>query len=174
MESDVIALLISAISLVLAGVSLGWQIAQWLLSAGRPKASLMHGVSKGSGAIVGPVTEAEPGLRTSRLREQGMNGEEIIGIQITNHGRSPVSVERVALCPRGGHTRFIPADQLMGPELPYRLEAGTNASWYLAFDHAHTLVRASRDALGEPVRGVYMRATLGTGKEIQTPETLRF
>lgn len=174
MESDVIALLISAVSLVLAGVSLGWQIAQWLLSAGRPKASLRHGVSGSLGTIVGPVTKAEPGLRTSRLRKQGICGEEIIGIQITNHGRSPVSVESVALCPRGGHTRFVPVDQLMGPELPYRLEAGTNASWHLAFDHAHTLVRASRDALGEPVRGVYMRATLGTGKEIQTPETLRF
>lgn len=173
MESDVIALLISAISLVLAGVSLGWQIAQWLLSAGRPKASLMHGVSEGSGAIVGPVTKAKPSLRTSRLREQGMNGEEIIGIQITNHGRSPVSVEKVALCPRGGHTRLIPVEQLMGPELPYRLEAGTNASWYLAFDIASVLIRASRHALGEPVKGVYMRAMLGTGKEIQTPEILR-
>ncbi|CCI54083.1 exported hypothetical protein [Nostocoides jenkinsii Ben 74] len=37
MTTEAAALLISAVSLLLAGLSLGWQIAQWLLSAGRPK-----------------------------------------------------------------------------------------------------------------------------------------
>lgn len=173
MEPEAIALLISAVSLVLAGVSLGWQIAQWLLSAGRPKATLMHGLSTGSGALVGPVTKAGQGSRLDRLREQGFNGEEIIGIQVTNHGRAPVTVENIALCPRGGLTRFVPVGQRIGPDVPYQLEAGTNASWYMTFDHAHNLVRASRNALDEPVTGVYMTATLGTGKEIQTPQTFR-
>jgi hypothetical protein len=55
METETAALIVSAVSLLVAGLSLGWQIAQWLLSAARPKAQLMHGVVNGGGAYVGPV-----------------------------------------------------------------------------------------------------------------------
>lgn len=36
MTAESAALLVAAISLLVSGLLLGWQIAQWLLSAGRP------------------------------------------------------------------------------------------------------------------------------------------
>lgn len=54
METETAALIVSAVSLLVAGLSLGWRVAQWLLSAARPKAQLMHGVVGSSGgAYVG-------------------------------------------------------------------------------------------------------------------------
>lgn len=173
MEIEAIALLIAALSLVLAGLSLGWQIAQWLLSGGRAKATLLHGVRQGSDAIIGPVGRDGAGFNITDLRRQGIDGAEVVGIQVTNHGRAPVVVEGVRLCPRGGAMRFVPVAERLGPELPYTLEPGSNASWYMTADHAAALADASREVLTEKVTGVYMDAQLGTGKTITTRETLR-
>lgn len=173
MDATATALLISAVSLLLAGLSLGWQIAQWLLSAGRAKATLMHGLMQGSGAYVGPVGKAGRPFDLDKLRRQGVDGPAVVGIQVVNHGRAPLSVERVSLCTRGGAMQFVPVDDVLGPGLPYRLEPGTNASWYVTEDSAGRLAHSSREALGEPVTGVYMTALLGTGKTAKTPETLR-
>jgi len=97
----------------------------------------------------------------------------VFGIQVVNHGRAPLSVDRVSLCTRGGVMQFVPIGDVFGPALPYRLEPGTNASWYVTEENAERLVRSSREALGEPVTGVYMSALLGTGRMVKTPETLR-
>jgi hypothetical protein len=173
MTVEAAALLVSAVSLVLAGLSLGWQIAQWLLSAGRPKAALMHGVWQRNGAYVGRVKSNQNPLEVSRLREQGIDGPEVVGVQVTNHGRAPVTVEQVSLRARGGAMSFVPITERLGPELPYRLEPGTNAAWYVTADNAVRLAKSSRDVLREQVTGVYMTAQLGTGKTIETSETLR-
>lgn len=173
MDAESVALLIAALSLVLASLSLGWQIAQWLLSGGRPRATLMHGVWQGPGAYVGPVGKDGAGFDLTPLRRQGIEGPPVLGIQVTNHGRAPVVVESVQLRPRGGVMRFVPVGERLGPDLPYTLEPGSNASWYLTADHATTLAESSRDVLGEKVTGVYMSAQLGTGKTVTTGQTLR-
>lgn len=69
--------------------------------------------------------------------------------------------------------QFVPIGNVLGPDLPYRLEPGTNASWYVTEDNAARLAHSSREALGELVTGVYMTAQLGTGKTVKTPRTLR-
>lgn len=168
-----IALLISALSLVLAGLSLGWQVAQWLLSAGRPKATLVHGLADAGQAFVGPVRRDGTGFDIADLQRQGITGSAVVGIQITNHGRAPVVVESVKLLPRGGVMQFMPIGERIGPDLPYKLEAGANATWYMTANHAATLVETSRDVLREKVTGVYMTAQLATGKTIRTRRTLR-
>lgn len=173
MSAGTAALLISALSLALAGLSLGWQVAQWLLSAGRPKAVLMHGLWQGAGAYVGPLTRNGSPKEINRLREQGIEGTEVVGVQVTNHGRAPVTVEKVSLHCRGGAMSFIPVTDRLGPSLPYRLEAGTNESWYVAAVNAVHLAESSRQVLHESVSGVYMEAQLGTGKSVKTSETLR-
>ncbi len=173
MESSVLALAISAVSLLFAGLSLGWQIAQWFLSVGRAKAMLMHGLMSGPGAFVGPIGKSGKAFDLDGLRQQSVDGPAVVGIQVVNHGRAPLSVERVSLRTRGGVMQFVPVDDVLGPELPYRLEPGTNASWYVTEENAVRLVRSSRKALGEDVAGVYMTALLGTGKLVETRETLR-
>ena len=69
--------------------------------------------------------------------------------------------------------RFMPQGELIGPQMPHRLEAGTNESWYVDADLTNSLVAASRNALDEHISGVYMTVALGTGKSITTPTTLR-
>lgn len=172
-DTEDVALLISALSLVIAGASLGWQVAQWLLSAGRARAVLMHGMLHGDGAFVGPVRKDGMGFDLADLRRQGFEGTAVVGIQVTNHGRAPVFVEGVKLAPRGGVMRFVPIAELHGPDLPHRLEAGTNASWYTSAEHAVTLATSSREVLRENVSGVYMTAQLGTGNTVETKRTLR-
>lgn len=173
MDATAAALLISAVSLLLAGLSLGWQIAQWLLSAGRAKATLMHGLVQREDPYVGPVAKNGSPFDLAKLRRQGIDGPSVVGIQVVNRGRAPLSVERVSLCTRGGTLQFVPIGDVRGPALPYRLAPGTNASWYVSEDNALRLVNSSREALGEPVIGVYMSAQLGTGKTVKTPQTLR-
>lgn len=173
MNTEATALLVSAISLGLAGVSLGWQIAQWLLSAGRPKATLMHGMIQGDGAFVGPVPKSGDAFDLERLVDQGFSGRPVVGIQVTNHGRAAVTIESVSLCPRGGTMRFVPIGQRIGPDLPFLLGPGTNQSWYVPIDVGLLLAETSREAANERVTGVYMIAKLATGREIPTPTTLR-
>lgn len=173
MESSDVALLISALSLALAGLSLGWQVCQWLLSAGRPKATLLHGLVNGSSAYFGPVKPSGVGFDLQNLRQQGVDGFEAVGIQITNHGRAPVIVESVKLRPRGGVMQFVAIEERIGPELPHTLVPGSNASGFIDAERASTLAYVSRETLKENVTGVYMTAQLGTGKSIKTRRTLR-
>lgn len=173
METESVALLVSALSLVLAALALGWQIAQYLLSAGRPKAKLLHGLVSSTEAYSGPVRADGRGLDLDGLRRQNMSGFEAVGIQVTNHGRAPVIVENVKLLPRVGAMSFIPIGERVGPDLPYKLEPGANASWFLGLHHATKLAATSREILNERVSGVYMTAQLGTGKTVRTRQTLR-
>lgn len=173
METESVALLVSALSLVLAALALGWQIAQYLLSAGRPKATLLHGLVSASEAYSGPVRADGKGFDLDGLRRQGMGGFEAVGIQVTNHGRAPVIIESVKLLPRGGAMSLIPIGERVGPDLPHKLEPGANTSWFLDLDHAVPLTAASREVLKERISGVYMTAQLGTGKTVTTRQTLR-
>lgn len=174
MKPEFLALVLSAGALLIAGLSLGWQVTQWLLSAGRPRAILFHGLWEGRAAIVGPVPKS--GGRPANvpsLRRQGYRGPEVVGVEVTNHGRAPVTVEKVALHTRGGEMSLVPIADRLGPDLPYRLEPGTNASWYVEADHAVRLVESSREVLNESITGVYMVAQLATGKAVETRRTLR-
>ncbi|MHC6176198.1 phosphoribosylamine--glycine ligase [Glutamicibacter endophyticus] len=173
MNTESIALIISLLSLVIAALSIGWQIAQYLLSAGRPKATLLHGLVSSAAAYTGPVGSDEKKRSLDGLLQQGISGVEAIGIQITNHGRAPVIIEKITLFPRGGTMSLVPLGELIGPDLPYKLEPGANSSWYVDYLHATRLIASSREVLREKVSGVYMSAQLGTGKSIKTRRTLR-
>ncbi|MCL2468572.1 MAG: phosphoribosylamine--glycine ligase [Micrococcales bacterium] len=173
METEAVALLVAAVSLLVAGLSLGWQMAEWLLSAGRPRATLLLGVAQGAGVYCGPVPKSGRLLDLDQFLRQGIDGPEVLGIQVTNHGRAPVTVDRVAVLTQGGTVSYVPGDDLVGPGLPCTVEPGRNNSWYVPLDKALALASASREAAGEPVTGVYMTALLGTGKAVRTRRTLR-
>lgn len=105
---DFAALLVAALSLVLAGLSLGWQIAQWLMSGARAKASLCHGLLDHGGAYVGDVgTDGRPkNLRP--LVAQGLGREEVLAVRVTNHGRAPVTVTKYWAELKQGTLAFSP------------------------------------------------------------------
>lgn len=168
MDHADVAILISSAALLVSGSSLGWQVAQWLLSGGRPKAVLLHGVLDGSAALSGPVARGGERIDVGNLRRQGYEGPEALGLQVTNHGRAPIVVDRVTIRARGGVMSFVPIGVLIGAELPHKVEPGANNSWYVELAHAHRLASSSREVLHERVTGVYMTAELGTGKSVKT------
>jgi hypothetical protein len=172
MDTTSTALLISMLSLALAGTSLGWQILQWLLSAGRAKATLLHGIMQGTASYSGPVKDGKL-HDLSSLRRQGFGGEEVVGIRVVNHGRAPVTIGRIVVHARGGRVTLNPVGDLIGAPLPHVLEPGTNENWYVAAADAIRLVTSSREILNDSVSGIYMTAELGTGKVVRTHELLR-
>lgn len=161
---------ISAISLMFAGISLGWQICAWLLSSGRPKATLITGLfSPPGGAFVGPVSKSGERVELNSLRAQNIPGEEVIGVKVTDRGRIPITVEHIEICDRHkGQFVYQPIDELLGPSLPHSIEAGTNESWYVPLQSVEGFSRLSR----EPV-SLYIVVTLGSGKRIKTRASLR-
>lgn len=173
MQPSSIAILLSSFSLLLAGLALGWQIALYLLSAGRPRATLMQGVMQGSSAYVMPVPKDGRGFDLPALRRQGINGLEVIGVQVTHHGRLPVTVESVALHAHGGSATYMPIEERIGPNLPHTVAPGTNASWYMPRAQAHALAESCREVLNEPVKTIYAKAQLATGKAVDTKTALR-
>lgn len=162
------ALLISSGSLLLSGLAVGWQIAEWLWSGGRPKAELHHGIAGDSSVVSSPVPRTGRLRDPARLREQGFSGTEVIGIKVTNRGRSPIEIETVTVRFRGGEASLVPVEALIGEHLPCEVGPGSNRSWYVDIDHARRLVAASRKTLQETITGVYMTAELGTGRSIRT------
>lgn len=169
MTLPALAILVSCGSLLLAGLSLGWQVAQWLLSAARPRAELRHGLLAGGSVVAGSVSKEGVGCDVAQLLRQGFTGSEVLGILVTNRGRAPLSVDRVTVRARGGLMSLVPTSTF-GPDLPYTIQPGTNASWYLPLEQAEMLLAASR-AANEAVSGLYMTAELGTGRTISTPTT---
>ena len=173
MSPEITALALSAVSLLVAGLSLGWQVAQWLLSAARPKAQLMQGVLSAGGVYLRPVDREGRSAGLQQLRSQGIGGPEVIGIRVTNHGRAPLIVERVSVHSRGGSLSLVPISELTGSPLPRRIDPGANESWFVDLDWALPLMQASREVLKERVSGLYMAAELGTGRSVETAHTLR-
>jgi len=172
MDSGTSALIVSAVSLLVAGLSLGWQVAQWLLSAARAKATLMYGVMGADGGFVGQVARDGQPSDLQEIRQQGIDHPEVLGVRVSNHGRASLLIDGVVARTRGGTVTLTPIDGLVGPSLPYRIEPGANADRYVPIDEARTILAGSR-ALDEKPTGVFMAARLGTGRVIKTSQTLR-
>lgn len=110
------------------------------------------------------------GLDIEDLRRQGYQGDEVLGIQVTNHGRAPLTVDRVSVHPRGEVMSLVPVGTARRDPASH-IQPGANASWYMPIAQARGLAEVSRST-GEPVTGLYMSAELGTGRTVATPTTL--
>ena len=173
MTTSTAALIVSAVSLLIAGLSLGWQVAQWLLSAARARATLLYGAIGSGGVYVEQVGRKGQRYDLPALRSQGASGPEVLGVKVTNHGRASLVVENVSVKAKGGGMSLTPIGDRIGPELPHRIEPGANATWYTPMDGARALVSSSREVLHHSITGVYMTAELGTGKTVKTHNALR-
>lgn len=172
MDSDA-AVWFAIASLALSCLSLGWQVATWLMSTGKPKATLVYGVHQASGLPNAPVGDSgEPPFDPNELYRQGVVGQTVIGIQVVNHGRAPVTIVRVDLRARGGKASYTPTGNQIGDAIPCRIEPGAMATFFLPVVHAEQVLLAE-ELLKTQVAGVYMTSRTATGKAIETPQTLR-
>jgi hypothetical protein len=170
---DLAALIIAIVSLVIAGASASWQVAEYLLTGGRPRATLQHGTMDRGGAYLGEVKRDGRKLDISTVHAQGLGGKEVLAVEVVNHGRSQVTVAKYALCTEGGSLSYRPVGDTVGPELPFRLQAGESATWYVDMDDVDALAGSEVEVLKNRPRAAYIEVTLGTGKTVRTKRSLR-
>lgn len=167
----VLSLVVASLSLGVAGLSLTWQIAQWVLSSARARVTLMHGLQAADVIYMGAIsrkrsTPSSPEL----LRSREIQGREIHGVAVANVGRASLTVQRVAMRVHRWDVTYIAlsAPELLGPSLPRRIDPGENASWYIDTEVARGLAQLARESGGPQTPKIYMSVTLGTGKTIRT------
>jgi len=170
---NVAALIISCFSLVIASLALGWQIAQWLLSGGRAKATLVHGMLSEAGAYSGAVAKHGAGHNLETLRRQEIRGTEVLGVTVFNTGRLPVVVMRYKVELAGGNLPLSPLADAIGPQLPHKLEPGHSETWYVDMRDVVNLVDSSRAVLDEQPLDVYMSVQTGLGKTLKTRRQMK-
>lgn len=166
---EVAAISIAVLSLVVAALALGWQIAAWRFEGPRLRLTLQHGLYGHGGVVTDAVNRSRKLRDMSSLREQGWDGPELVAVEVTNHGRSRAKVARYAIrLKRGGTSVEYPQALLGSPELPHWLEPGESATWYAELRDAVALVQATRASLRRDAGGVFMTVETGTGRRLRT------
>lgn len=170
---DVFALAIAILSLVLAALALGWQVAAWAMDGPRVRATLQQGVLGRGGAVVSTV-ERDGKLRDmSSMREQGWHGPDVVAVLVINHGRTRAKITRFGLqLRRGGMGVNYPQGNAWSPDMPFWLEPGESATWYAELQDAIALVQATRASVRADAGGVFMTVETGTGKTVRTRKHL--
>lgn len=171
-STDTVALVLSVVSLVLAGAAFGWQLLTWFLTGGRCKAELRHGVLRGPGLATRPVDRSGQ-VRLAGLGDRSPVDVEVLEVRVTNRGRLPVVVNDYAVKIKGGGLSFQPIADAAGTEpLPHVLQPGHRASWWVTMSDVDALVYAGQ-VTDRGKSSVVMQVTLATGKVITTSRAVR-
>jgi hypothetical protein len=145
---NVASLVLGICGAVLASLSLGWQAANYVLTGGRVKVTLLVG-ALGNG---GMATARPQGFMTTdwweNLGKQGFR-QPIVAVRVANVGRQPVKVERWGLV-SGLGTSLYPLADSIGPGLPHRLDVGEAETWAVDFAAVDAFITATRETLGPP------------------------
>lgn len=168
---NILTLLIAALGLVVASLSLGWQLASYILDGRRIRVTLLHGTMGAHGLVVGPVGRDGKPKDLTRIRAEGFDGLEVVGVTATNVGRAPATISRYSVQLKRGGFSYTPVGDKIGPDFPYRLEPGESAAWYSAMQDARALVAAS-STVTKVSHDVRMAVELGTGDTIKTRRVL--
>lgn len=167
------ALLIAIVSLLVAAMSLGWQIASLALRGRRAKVLLIQGVEGRGGVMTAPVNRNGAPSRVDTMRSQGWDGPEILAIEVVNIGRAKLTVTGYSIRAVGTGMSFsLVGDGVKGRVLPFRLEPGEAQTWYAEMQDVRALVRSAA-AIGKSATRVNMSVRLGTGQERVTSHSMR-
>jgi hypothetical protein len=146
-------LVIAVVGVTLGALSLIWQATTWLLTGPRVKVSLREGFRGPGGAILGPrALYTDAGL--AALRRQGFT-DPILAIEAVNVGRLPTTVRSWSIV-FGNRAAYENQADPRNPQLPYRLEPHSSASWYAPLEDLQALQPGFTDQSDEAatVRGV--------------------
>src|SRR5260221_7981679 len=105
------------------------------------------------------------------LAGQGFT-EEVLGIEGRNVGRLAASITNVATTLANG-VKIGQLQNLAGPDLPYRLEPQRSATWFMSAAYVRAAVGASTAVRGTDPCQVRMEVELGTGKVVETRQSMR-
>ncbi|TFC57871.1 MULTISPECIES: hypothetical protein [unclassified Cryobacterium] len=168
------AVFIASLSLIVSGLSLGWQIAIWLMNGARVRVTLKSGVL-GRGSAVTANVEKNGRLRDmGSMRSQGWAGPDVLAVEVTNVGRQRTKVVRYGFHQAKG----LPSVGYNDPgafntALPVWIEPGESTTWYAELQDAVALVRVTKAKRRSSVGRVRMYVELGTGKTLVTRNAAR-
>lgn len=171
-----LALGVSALSLLLAGAAFGWQVLAWFMDGGRATAELRVGIyAHGSGLMSRPVDRDGSAAMSKVVSAQFPRADPLLVVLVTNRGRMPVQVTSYSAEIAGATGLSVSTS---GPvvtgehELPFVIPPGQRAFWWFPMTEVDALVYASQ--VVAPGRStVRMTVTLGTGKTLRTKRSVR-
>lgn len=168
----VASFVVACLSFLIASLSVVWQVASWFLEGRRVKVALVHGVAGRAGVLTRRLSHPGGRIDISKMRNQGFDGPEVIGIAVTNMGRATAKIDNVVIELKKGGFSYAPNSELLGPTLPLRLPPGETESWFADIAVAKALTSASKATGIEVSPRVRIRAHLGTGDTKVTRESI--
>jgi hypothetical protein len=154
-------LIIATIGLALSVASVTWQAATFFLSGSRVKVSLRRGVRHRDGVAHWPAENAPP-------HAVGDVEDELLGIQVVNHGRMAAYVTGWSAVFENG-TGYLDPGMDINPTITHRLEPGSREIWWASVRNLRGVIYASNV---ESMR-VWMAVDLGTGKGVRTKTSVK-
>lgn len=162
-----ITAVIALLALLIATLSLGWQIAMYLLNGSRPAVDLLA-------AAVGEADAVAIPIQVDALEQLGRQGltTPALAVQVQNRGRTAVSVTRWGLT-FSNEAFFLPPDWYPNEKnpLPYRLEPGADVVFLVELQRVTASEKLMRQT-NKPVRWCRGSASFGTGRTLQSKTRL--
>ena len=156
---------LSLLGVVLGAVSLTWQAVQFRLTGSVVRVSGRWGLVGDGGAVTQAFDRFSPeqmGVVTSQMR-----GEFVLAVTARNVGRLAVTVTGAGAALPGGGSFHVPGYRY-NPALPYRLDHGDVATFYVPM--LQTV--AAWEAMGGKLGEARMFVELATGEVKHTREGL--
>ncbi|MDT9591617.1 hypothetical protein RDV89_00965 [Nocardioides zeae] len=164
---SIAAFVLALCSLVIATASLGWQVSMWLLTAGRPRVRLKHGLASPVGSYLSYVPKSGAPADLYALTRQGISGEEVVAVQVANVGRIPLVITGYSLALEGGTVRYHVHGEAVGPTLPHTIDPGASAMWMAPMERATRLAHAST-GVEEHRNRAFVVVETGLGRAVRT------
>ncbi|HET8661512.1 MAG TPA: hypothetical protein VFM55_21260 [Micromonosporaceae bacterium] len=140
------SLVVAICGVILGSLSLGWQVANHVLTGGQVTVALRAGAIGRDGLVTVPPGDIAEGWFTG-LAGQGFP-RPVVAVQVANIGQQPVTVTRWSLQHWLG-TSFVPAAVSVGRPLPCQLDVGESEMWAVDLQAVTAWVKATEETFGE-------------------------
>jgi hypothetical protein len=158
---DIMTLAIAVAGLLIATISLTWQVVQHRLTGSVVRVELLAGAFGRGGVATGPIA----GFNMRTLAGQGFN-DPVLAVRGRNIGRLAVDVTGWDIYTGDGFGYTLPGYG-PNPTLPYRLEPGSTVTFYCPLADVRALFD-SKQSIGRTDSRLRGSLTLGTGAVAQS------
>lgn len=163
---DVAGLVLGIIGTVLAAASVGWNVAQYLLSGARPKLTPIIGANYGAGAFrVDATKDARPTLLALEAQLEANAQDRILGVTVVNRGRADLRVTGWEFRVRPAGARHFPAAVPGSPAIPCTIPPGGEETFFTSAATVCPATAAVQAAAGRSQRLVAMITSGGCSYE---------
>jgi hypothetical protein len=166
--TGVLTLAVAIIGLVLAIVSLLWQLFSFRLQGPRLRITLKKGYF-GVGNLVSSPIGVDADVQ---MAAQGLT-EKLIGVEVQNVGRMPISIDGATAKLENG-MMFTETNLSLNPAIGTRIEPHSTETWWVRWDNVIRMATASAaiNSKWQRAQQVRMQVKPAAGKLRETKEHL--